>query len=97
MNQSSVAILEKGLPYSADCALSRIIWVALYPLVLCGLSTRVAVAAGSFSFQSHGPRKLMFVDIATMSCINFLSHSTAYNQHTDIILVPFKFFIFLYF
>ena len=33
MIQYGVAALEKGLPFSADCALSWIIWVALYPSI----------------------------------------------------------------
>jgi hypothetical protein len=33
MIQYGVAVLEKGLPFPADCALSWIIWVALNPLI----------------------------------------------------------------
>ena len=33
MIQYGVAVLEKGLPFPADCALSWIIWVALNPSI----------------------------------------------------------------
>ncbi len=41
MIQTGVAVLEKDLPFPADCALSWIIWVALSPSIVPCWTTRL--------------------------------------------------------